>query len=172
MTSEAILFRLAQLEAEGEIRRLMARYMELCDHLDATTPMNELGALFAIDAVWAGKGARYSAAFGGHVGRDAIVAMLDTYRSPVPHFAMNAHFLCSENIAVAGGNATGNWMMIQTSTYADGRSGLRTATLECDFVVEKGRWCIARFDTENLFSRQVDSWDDQAALPVPDTKGK
>jgi hypothetical protein len=172
MTQDAILDRLAQLESEGKIRRVMARYMELCDRLDADTPMHELGALFAIDAVWAGKGARYGTAFGGHVGRDAIVAMLDTYRGPVPHFAMNAHFLCSETIAVDGSNATGNWMMIQTSTYADGRSDLRTAKLQCDFVVERGRWCIARFATENLFSRQIDSWDDQAPLPVPATKGE
>jgi hypothetical protein len=133
--------------------------------------MEELGELFAIDAVWAGKGQRYGAAFGGHQGRAAIVSMLESYRGPTPHFAMNAHFLASETIKVAHDciTARGTWMMLQTSTYADGRSDLRSARLEVAFAVEDGRWRIARFETENLFSRPVDRWDDPAPVPVPDT---
>lgn len=167
MTSAAILDRLEKLEGENAIRCLMARYMELCDQLDEHTPMDELGALFAVDAVWVGKGAKYGAAFGSHTGREAIVAMLGRYRGPVPHFAMNAHFLCSEAIAVSGQTATGTWMMLQTSTYADGRSDLRSARLSVGFVVEDGRWRITRFETANLFSRPVDRWDDPAPVPVP-----
>jgi hypothetical protein len=163
--------RVIRLEAEREIRAVMMRYMTLCDHLDADTPMDELGALFTRDASWAGTGARYGAAFGGHQGRAAIVEMLDQYRGPVPHFAMNAHFLGSEVIEVADEKATGRWMMLQTSTYADGRSDLRSARLDVSFAVEDGRWRIARFETENLFSRPVDRWDDPAEVPVPDKRG-
>ncbi len=169
---EKLLHRVARLEAEREIRAVMMRYMELCDRLDASTPMDELGALFAIDARWVGKGARYGKAFGGHEGRAAIVAMLDAYRGPAPHFALNAHFLGSETIAVDGDRATGNWMMLQTSTYADGRSDLRSARLDVQFAVEEGRWRISRFETENLFSRPVDRWDDPAEVPVPDKRGE
>lgn len=166
--------RLARLEAEGEIRRVMMRYMELCDRLDDATPMDELGELFATDAVWAGKGQRYGKAFGGHQGRVAIVAMLGSYRGPPPHFAMNAHFLSSETIQVAAdcNSARGTWMMLQTSTHADGRSDLRSARLTVAFAVEDGRWRIARFETENLFSRPVDRWDDPAPVPVPDIQGE
>lgn len=164
--------RVVRLEAEREIRATMMRYMELCDRLDADTPMDELGALFTRNAVWAGRGARYDAAFGGHQGRAAIVAMLDKYRGPVPHFAMNAHFLGSETIEFDAEKATGRWMMLQTSTYADGRSDLRSARLEVGFAFEEGRWRIARFETENLFSRPVDRWDDPAAVPVPDKMGE
>jgi hypothetical protein len=164
--------RVMRLEAEREIRAAMMRYMELCDRLDADTPMDELGELFTIDATWAGRGARYGAAFGGHRGRAAIVAMLDKYRGPVPHFAMNAHFLGSETIEVDGDAATGNWMMLQTSTYADGCSDLRSARLEVGFAFEEGRWRMARFETENLFSRRVDRWDDPAEVPVPDKRGE
>ena len=166
--------RVARLEAEQEIRAVMMRYMELCDRLDADTPMDELGALFTTDAIWAGKGARYGAAFGGHRGRRAIVAMLDRYRLPIPHFAMNAHFLSSETIDVSEGQgrAKGRWMMLQTSTYADGRSDLRSARLEVGFAIEEGRWRIASFETENLFSRPVDRWDDPAEVPVPDKTGE
>lgn len=169
MTDNAIMARLAALEAEASIRRVMTRYMELCDHLDEQTPMDELGDLFTHDAVWAGKGARYAEAFGGHEGRAAIVAMLDGYRRPKPHFALNAHFLCSESIAVNGVQAQGSWMMLQTSTYASGASDLRSARLEVEFRFEDGMWRIARFTTENIFSRPVSSWISHAEIPVPPT---
>lgn len=163
----ALAERLQRLEAQDAIRKVITRYMALCDTLGPDTPMHELGALFARDAVWAGKGARYGAAFGGHRGRTAILAMLDAYRAPVPHFAFNAHYLASEAIVVEGERAEGSWMMLQCSTYADGRSDLRSARLEVGFVVEEGAWRIARFDTENLFSRAVGPWNDGAAIPVP-----
>ncbi|HEX3064667.1 MAG TPA: nuclear transport factor 2 family protein, partial [Dongiaceae bacterium] len=139
--------RLARLEAESAVRGVITRYMALCDALGPDTPMEELGALFTQEAVWAGKGQRYGAAFGEHRGRAAIVAMLGSYRGPPAHFAMNAHFLTSELIEIAGTVAGGQWMMLQTSTYADGRSDLRSARLNVGFAVENGRWRIARFET-------------------------
>ncbi|MBH0111893.1 nuclear transport factor 2 family protein [Novosphingobium sp. YJ-S2-02] len=164
--------RLTRLEAESAIRAVMARYMEICDTLGPDSPMAELGALFTREAVWTGVGARYAGAFGGHGGREAIVAMLAHYQGEpgrrAPHFAMNAHFLSSETIRVAGESARGQWMMLQTSTYADGRSDLRSARLNVAFAFEEGAWRIARFETENLFSRPVDRWDDPAPVTVPD----
>jgi ketosteroid isomerase-like protein len=158
--------RLDDLEAQVAIRAVMADYMRLCDRLDATTPMDKLGDLFTEDARWIGKGARYGAAFGAHQGRAAILAMLGSYRMP-PHFAFNAHFLTSEKIRVAGAAATGEWMMLQTATYADGRSDLRSARLTVEFSRQTTGWRIQRFATENLFSRAVDRWDDAAPVPVP-----
>lgn len=165
--SPSILDRLEVLEAQAAIRQVMARYMELCDHLDAATPMDELGALFTPDAEWAGKGARYGAAFGGHQGREAIVAMLDAYRGPTPHFSLNAHFLTSESIQVSGAVATGSWVMLQTSTFATGASFLTSARLSVQFARDEGRWRIARFATINIFSRPVSVWDDPTTLPTP-----
>jgi hypothetical protein len=166
MTEAALLARLDALESQVAIRAVMADYMRLCDHLDASTPMEELGDLFTPDAVWEGIGARYGKAFGGHHGRDAIVAMLDRYRDP-PHFSMNAHFLTSETITVDGNAAQGQWMMLQTSTYSTGSSDLRSARLRVSFARQTSRWRISRFQTENIFSRPVDRWDGGAALPVP-----
>lgn len=159
--------RLLRLEAENDIRAVITRYMALCDALGPETPMEELGALFAADAEWVGKGARYGAAFGGHRGRAAIVAMLGAYRGPPPHFAFNAHYLTSETIRVDGDRALGGWMMLQCSTYADGRSDLRSARLLVGFAHEEGAWRIARFETENMFSRPIDRWDDPSPIPVP-----
>lgn len=167
-----IVARLEALEAESAVRRVVADYMRLCDSLGPDTPMDELGALFTVNAVWEGKGARYGAVFGRHEGRTAIVAMLDAYRGPEPHFAMNAHFLASETIAVEGETAKGSWTMLQTSTYASGASDLRAARLEVSFAREDGRWRIAHFQTGALFSRPVDHWDSAAPVPVPTRSGE
>lgn len=167
-----ILARLDALEAESAVRRVMADYMRYCDQLDAGTPMDELGALFTRNAVWEGKGARYGAAFGRHEGRTSIVAMLDGYRAPKPHFALNAHFLTSESILVDGETAKGSWMMLQTSTYTAGASDLRAAQLDVAFAREDGRWRIAHFQTAALFRRPIDHWDSTAPVPVPGRNGE
>lgn len=156
--------RVDRLEAERAVRGVLVRYLGLCDTLGEATPMDELGLLFTDDAVWVGVGTRYGAAFGEHAGRAAIVAFLDGYRLP-PHFAMNAHFLSSERIVVAADRATGRWMMLQTSTFADGRSDLRAAELTIAFAREEGCWQMRRFETRNLFRRAVDRWDD-AEQPI------
>jgi len=172
MNDAAILARLDRLEAESAIRRLVARYFQICDDLGPDTPFEELGALFTRNAIWQGKG-RYQQAFGGYEGRDAIVAMIRSYCEPEPHFAMTAHFFSAESISVEGAKASGQWMMLQTSTYADGTSDLRSAALALHFALEDGAledgtWRIARFTTRNLFSRRIDHWSDVADIPVPD----
>jgi hypothetical protein len=59
-------------------------------------------------------------------------------------------------------------MMLQVSTYHDGRSDLRSAALTLDFAVQDGAWRIARFVTENIFSRDVGPWNDEAPISVPE----
>ncbi len=167
MTDE-LLARLERLESEHAIRTLVATYFDLCDRLEAPGTLAELATLFSADAEWSGRGSRYGAAFGAHRGRDAIVAMLGRYAGPQPHFAFNAHFLGSERIAVDGDSATGRWMMLQTSTYTAGGSDLRAAALTLRFERLAEGWRIRSFETENLFSRNIDHWDDQAPIPVPD----
>lgn len=166
-TPDEILGRLVRLEAMASVRGVATRYFRLCDTLGPDTPFDELGALFARDAVWEGRG-RYRKAFGRHEGRAAIVAMLAAYADP-PHFALNAHYLSSEDIVVTGEEtATAGWMMLQVSTYRDGRSDLRSAALTLDFVIEDGAWRIARFVTQNIFSRDVGPWNDEAPISVPE----
>jgi hypothetical protein len=161
--------RVERLEAERAIRNVMARYVSLCDRLDESTPMDELTALFTRDAIWTGKGSRYQAAFGENRGRAAIAEMLGKYRGPPPHFALNAHFLTSEAIDATNSPAIGTWMMLQTSTYSDGTSDLRCAWLNVQFAFEDARWRIRRFETENIFVRPVDRWNDRTDLSLPES---
>lgn len=158
--------RLARLEAAEAVRRVTMRYFRLCDTLGPDTPLEELGQLFSRDAVWEGRG-RYREAFGRHAGRSGIVAMLASYARPA-HFMLNAHYLSSEDIIVGSDCiASGNWMMLQVSTYHDGRSDLRSASLNLDFTVEDGAWRIARFVTQAIFARDVGPWNDAAPISVP-----
>jgi ketosteroid isomerase-like protein len=165
----ALEARLRRFEDAEAIRACVTRYMALCDRLDARTPLHELLDCFAEDAVWAGKGARYGAAFGGFTGRAAIGAMFERYMGTPAHFALNVHFLCSELITpTADGRAEAQWTMLQASTFADGRSHLNAARLALGMARgADGRWRIARFETENLFSRPVDHWHSDDALPGP-----
>lgn len=160
--------RLQAFESQQAIRVCINRYMALCDQLDAGTPLDELAGLFTRDAVWEGKGAKYAASFGGYRGREAIRGMFTTYMKTPAHFALNVHFLTSEVIEVMGEEALGRWVMLQTSTFADGASHLNAARLTVRFVLEEGRWRMAHFQTENLFSRPVSSWNSEAPLPVPE----
>ncbi|WP_313807042.1 nuclear transport factor 2 family protein [Sphingobium sp.] len=170
MSSETMLEnlarRLAVLEAQDEVRRLVMRYFRLCDTLGPLTPMDELAGLFTCDAIWEGRG-RYREAFGRHVGRNAIASMLASYTQPA-HFDLNGHYLSSEIIEVhEEKRATGRWMMLQASTYRDGRSDFRSAQLTIDCVIEDGMWRMSRFVTENIFSRDVGPWNDEADISVP-----
>ncbi|KQX18677.1 MULTISPECIES: nuclear transport factor 2 family protein [unclassified Sphingomonas] len=174
LESEIAILRaeLAGLRAEREVRAVVMRYFRLCDTLGPETSMEDVGLCFTRDALWEGRG-RYREAFGRHEGRAAITAMLGSYAAPVAHFAMNAHFLSTETITLDGADtATGRWSMLQTSTYRDGRSDLRSAALTIRCAVEDGVWRIAHFVTENLFARDVDHWSDAAPISVPDSSSK
>lgn len=164
---DTMLARLDALESEQTIRQCLNRYMDLCDHLNPDTPLDELGNLFTHDAVWEGKGARYAKSFGGYRGRDAIVSMLSKYTVEPAHFALNVHYLASEVIQVNTDEATGNWNMIQVSSFSAGGSHLNSARLSVRFRRDEGVWRISHFETENRFSRPVSDWNHAAELPVP-----
>lgn len=158
--------RIAALEAESAIRKVIARYFALCETLGPDCDLAGLGNLFAPEAVWRGKGARYNTAFGEQIGRDAIVAMIGAHCDP-PHFAINAHFLSNEAIQVEDQTARGTWMLLQTSTYRDGSSDLRTARIMAEFGRSAGSWRMVLFETENIFARPVSHWDSSMLVPVP-----
>ncbi|BDC38186.1 SnoaL-like domain-containing protein [Paraburkholderia steynii] len=150
---EALQARIVALEAENAVRKTIARYMALCDVPSGTLDGETLAALFTQDAIWEGIGPQYTQKFGHLRGHEAILAMLQRYLPPVPHFATNVHFLTSETIEVDGARAKGRWIMLQASGYVDARAELIAARLEIDFVpAQDGRnWLIQHFRTERLF---------------------
>ena len=166
MSEQAILDRLDTIESRAAVSSVAMRYFRYCDELGPDTPFEKLGQLFASDAVWEGQG-RYAKAFGRYEGRQAIVAMIQSYALPTPHFAMTAHFLTAEEIKVAGDEATGHWMMLQTSDYSSGTSDFRSARITIDFVRQGDIWRIGRFLTQNIFSQQTRAWNDEEAILVP-----
>ncbi|RTE65303.1 nuclear transport factor 2 family protein [Amphritea opalescens] len=165
---DTLLARVDALESAEAIRACINRYMDLCDHLNPATPLDELGDLFTEDAIWEGKGARYAKSFGGYQGRDNIVAMLAKYTAEPAHFSLNVHYLASEVIRVEGEQATGSWNMIQVSSFSAGGSHLNSARLSLSFRRDDGVWRISHFVTENRFSRPVSDWNNEATLPVPE----
>ncbi|SAK57611.1 hypothetical protein AWB80_02302 [Caballeronia pedi] len=154
-TIEALLERVAVLEAQNAVRKTIARYMALCDVPCAPLEGESLAALFTDDAVWEGIGPQYAQKFGRMQGRAAIVEMLQAYLPPSPHFSTNVHFLTSEHIEVRSDIAKGRWIMLQASGYADEKAELIAARLEIDFVLSPrdahDEWLIRHFRTERLF---------------------
>jgi hypothetical protein len=153
--NEALLQRLATLEGESAVRRLMARYMDLCDVPRALTQVSELAELFCVDAIWEGVGRETAQTFGQHCGREAVAAFVGGYLPPSDHFRLNLHYLTSESIVVDGSTAQGQWIMQQISTYADQRSELFGTRLNIDFRCVDGVWLIAHLRTQRLFSSHL-----------------
>ncbi|MFJ2408421.1 nuclear transport factor 2 family protein [Pseudomonas sp. NPDC087814] len=150
-----LLQRVETLEGESQVRRLMARYMDLCDVPRAATNVRELAELFTVDAVWEGIGTSTAQTFGQHRGRDAVAVFVGSYLPPSEHFALNLHYLTSESIQVDGSVAAGQWIMQQISTYADQRSELFGTRLTIDFRRVDGTWLIAHFRTQRLFNSML-----------------
>ncbi|WP_433735856.1 nuclear transport factor 2 family protein [Pseudomonas putida] len=153
--NEALLQRLATLEGESAVRRLMARYMDLCDVPRAAVHVSQLAQLFTEDAVWEGVGRETAQTFGQHRGREAVAAFVGGYLPPSDHFSLNLHYLTSESIVVDGNAAQGQWIMQQISTYADGRNELFGTRLNIDFRCVDGTWLIAHFRTQRLFNTDL-----------------
>ncbi|MFC0225557.1 nuclear transport factor 2 family protein [Serratia aquatilis] len=163
--------RLQQLEDQQAVRVCISDYMRLCDDLNSPATAQAIGELFTEQACWQGIGDPYAAVLGVHRGRSAIVTMMQHYVRQPAHFAMNAHFLCSEAIAhEQPGRLRGRWLMLQTSAFSAGGAHLNAAEIIAWFVREGSAMQIAHFTTRNLFSRPVDHWNSTAKLPVPERK--
>ncbi len=159
-TVAGLVARIETLEAEADIRRLQARYMFLCD-----TPCPEFGVrddqhridlivgLYSDDAVWEGVGEYYDGQFGRAQGHAEIRAHFERFWGTKrdPELLLNAHYLTSEQIHVAGSGASGQWIHMQPWLFADGSGLLRSSRLNNEFRKVDGVWKITRTRTENVF---------------------
>ncbi|MDK9607587.1 nuclear transport factor 2 family protein [Lelliottia wanjuensis] len=163
--------RLQQLEDSQAARVCISDYMRLCDQLDSPDTVQAIGALFTADACWEGLGEPYATRLGKHQGREAIISMMASYVRQPAHFALNAHFLCSEALGhTPDGELRGRWLMLQTSEFTAGGAHLNAAEICVTFVRDANGMAMRHFTTRNLFSRPVDRWHAADELPVPDKK--
>lgn len=163
----ALQERVAHLEAEAAARRLLARYMFLCD-----SPLPEaglapedraaaIGALFTEDAIWQGVGGAHGAQFGQHRGPAEIAAHMGKfYAAANPKQIFNTHYLTSEQLrATSADSAEGQWVQFQPWVYDDGSSLIRSSRLHVTFRNTQDGWRIASYRTENLFIGKLpDHW--------------
>ncbi|RZI94312.1 MAG: nuclear transport factor 2 family protein [Microbacterium sp.] len=167
--------RLNVLESEADIRRLMARYMWLCD-----TPLPEhpgdLGPneriklimeLYAEDAVWEGVGPFYDGQFGHSKGHEQLIEHFEGFfitktdtQNEAAELLLNAHYLTSEHITVheGGDTADGQWIHMQPWLFSDGSALLRSSRLHNGFRKVDGVWKITRYRTENVFVAPLPNW--------------
>lgn len=160
--------RLQQLEDQQAVRVCISDYMRLCDDLNSPASTQAIGELFTEDACWEGIGDPYATLLGVHQGRATIVMMMQRYVRQPAHFAMNAHFLCSEAIVhEQPGRLRGRWLMLQTSAFSAGGAHLSAAEIVAWFVRQGDAMQMAHFTTRRLFGRPVSHWSSTAQLPVP-----
>ncbi|MBB3084419.1 nuclear transport factor 2 family protein [Geodermatophilus sabuli] len=165
-TIEQLTREVRQLRAEAEARRLLGRYMSLCDSplpepgLSDEERARAIGALFTEDGVWEGVGGTHGAQFGRHVGPEAITAhMAGFYAARNPRQVFNTHYLCSEQLWATPEGAEGHWVQFQPWIYDDGHSLIRSSRLHVRFRPTGAGWRISHYRTENLFIGDLpDRW--------------
>ena len=152
-----------RLRAIDEARRLLGRYMFLCDIPLALDGMSdkrraaEIGSLFTEDGLWEGVGGPHGQQFGAQRGPDEIAAfMLEFFAGARPHKVFNTHYLCSEQLwSDENGTAEGCWVQFQPWVFEDGHSLLRSSRLHVRFRETPAGWRIAHYRTENLFISEL-----------------
>lgn len=151
--------RVDRLEAEAAARRVLGRYMFLCDTPNPAGTMtaeergNAIGALFTEDGIWEGVGGTHGAQFGRHVGPAGVAAhMTRFYAAQDPRQIFNTHYVCSEQLTSDDdGGVTGLWVQFQPWINDRNEALLRSSRLRVSFRAENGVWKIAHYRTENIF---------------------
>jgi len=151
------------LRAESDIRRIIARYMFLCDVPypepgPAEDRIREILSLCTDDAVWEGVGPYYTDQFGRSVGRAQLEQHFQRFFQPHdPEMVLNCHYLTAEQIHVNGDEATGQWVHFQPWIFSDGSSVIRSSRLNNAFRKVDGVWKMSRYRTENVFAAPLPS---------------
>jgi hypothetical protein len=154
------------LRAEASARRLLGRYMFLCDAPLPQYGMSEsqraeaIAELFDEDAIWEGVGGAHGAQFGRKVGPEAIAEHMSAFFGVEnPRLVFNTHYLSTECLVATPTTAEGTWVQFQPWIYEDGTSLLRSSRLHVQFRDTESGWRIAHYRTESLFIADLpDAW--------------
>jgi hypothetical protein len=168
------------LRAEAEARRVLGRYMWLCDTPLPEYGMSEeeracaIGELFTEDAVWEGVGGTHGAQFGSQVGPQQIADHMRTFhRARDPERVFNTHYVCTEQVRATPDGAEGTWTQFQPWVFDDGRAVLRSSRISVRFRPTETGWKISRYRTESLFVADLpagapSSMIEKSVLTAPD----
>jgi hypothetical protein len=135
MASEEFEQRLRRLEDVEEIKKLKARYCEICDGgwngIASHNPAN-IVALFTEDGVWDG------GVYGRREGREALRGFYERPRDPPCAY----HLLTNPIIEVDGDRATGSWHLTISLTQTDQTSMLIGGVFEDEYARTAEGWRI------------------------------
>jgi ketosteroid isomerase-like protein len=140
--------RVARLEAEQEIERLMAEYLYL---VDREPDPDRIAALFSEDGVWEPRG-NLAVDQQTARGRAAVRELFAGVAGAMPFLA---HFITNAAVEVAddGRTARGRWHTFELMSLADPPvQVVQLAWYENDFVREGEEWRIAHIRFEDSLS--------------------
>ncbi|MDB5107580.1 MAG: hypothetical protein JWM69_521 [Candidatus Binatus sp.] len=123
--------RITILEDIEAIKKLKARYCEICD--DDHNP-DRIVTIFAPDGIWEGAGV------GEHRGHDAILKLFQRFQERI---SFSQHNVMNPNIEVDGNRAKGTWYFLGPFTMRKGNRAMwLAARYEDDYVKIDGEWKI------------------------------
>ena len=132
MSLEELQERITRLEDIEAIKRLKARYCEICDHDDYDA--DAMASLFTEDGSWHGDGV------GNAEGREAIRKLFAGFPKGI---AGARHIVANPLIDVDGDRAHGVWYLI--AGVSDGtKSEWGTGRYHEDYVKQNGEWKFRR----------------------------
>lgn len=147
-----------ELKAEADCRRVLARYMFVCDvpyplyEKTLDERLAEIGACFTEDAIWEGVGGAHANQFGRKVGRQAIVDhMRNFYGEVQATMVYNTHYVSMGQLYYSDDGVEGIWPQIQPWIYEDGSSLLRSSRVRVNFRETDDGWKMSHYRTESLF---------------------
>jgi hypothetical protein len=158
----AVLSRLATLEAESAVRKVMAAYMAGCDLPDGKG--EAVAACFTDDGIWEAKGLSEKE-LGLTQGHDNLVRKFDRN---VGRLTFTAHYLTNERVWVDGATARGEWMFIEPAIYRGEQAMWLGGRYENDFVCVDGVWKMSHLRCWSLYaSPYEDGWLKTRWIPLP-----
>ena len=129
--------RITRLEDIEAIKRLKARYCEICDHENYDA--DAMASLFTEDGVWDGEGV------GKAEGREAI---RELFAGIAKVTGGAQHIVANPLIEVDGDRAHGVWYLIAAVTQSDGTTASNwpgaAARYHEDYVKQDGEWKFRR----------------------------
>ena len=131
MTQPSLEARITRLEDIEAIRRLKARYCEICD--DDHNP-DLITTLFTEDGIWEGDG------IGRAEGHAEIRALFENFQRLI---SFSQHMVQNPIIDVNGDSATGRWYVFGTFTYyRNNQARWQAARYHEDYRKADGEWEI------------------------------